>query len=101
MKSKNKFRGKSTHRLADNPREKIFSDAWVKENKPANYPLVKYSLLEQLLSDDGGKTKADVSDRDEMIAATVIQWLGSPVGYQWLVETMRKVADAKLGVKLL
>lgn len=92
MVAKNKFLGKSIHRLRDNPREKIFSDAWVEENKPANYPLKKYSLLEQLLSDDGGKTKAGVSDRDEMIAATVIQWLGSPVGFSWLRGVMRNLA---------
>lgn len=50
-------------------------------------------MLEQLLSADGGKTPAQVSLRDEMIAATVIQWLGSPVGSCFLRDVLEKIEN--------
>lgn len=39
-------------------------------------------MLEYLMGD--GATRGVVSDRDELVAATVIQWLGSPVGQGFL-----------------
>ena len=33
-----------------------------------------------------GASRAEVSDRDELVAATLIQWLGSPVGQTFLKE---------------
>ena len=63
--------GKNTHRLSSNPLEKTFHDAWKEENKYGN-------LLEYILGDNN--EKAVLSNRDEMVAASVVQWLGSPVG---------------------
>ncbi len=74
---KGKHRGHSRHRLKDNPKEAAFAEAWEE--------MCDRGHLETLLSDDGGKTPAyDVTERDAMIAATVIQWLGSPVGQSFL-----------------
>lgn len=84
-----KFISKSRNRLTENRCEKIFSDAWVAANEG------KYSMLELLFSDDGGQTPAEVTDRDELVAATVIQWLGSPVGFSWLTDVIDKIELAE------
>lgn len=75
----NKFTGAHPYRLESNPEERLFAEAWQKQNR-----FGRFTMLEQILSDDGGKTPAEVSERDEMIAATIIQWLGSPVGQSFL-----------------
>ena len=35
------------------------------------------------------------SPREEEIAATLMQWLGSPVGMGWVEETLRKAREAE------
>ena len=52
-------------------------------------------MLAYMFSEDGGKTLPETSDRDEMIAATVVQWLGSPVGWSFLQEAQDKINKAK------
>lgn len=73
--------GKSLHRLKDNPLEKAYHDAWLKENVPEG-PGLGGCTLEYLLGD--GNKRGEVSERDAMVAATVIQWLGSPVGKRFV-----------------
>ena len=73
-----KHEGKNTHRLSSNSMEKAFHDAWLEENTNRHCGI----LLGQLLGD--GNRPAEVSDRDALVAATVIQWLGSPVGSGFL-----------------
>lgn len=82
-----KFNGAHVYRLKSNPKEQAFADAWQEQNQ------YRHTMLEQLLSDDGGKTPAQVSDRDEMIAATVIQWLGSPVGSCFLRDVLAEIEN--------
>lgn len=67
--------GKATYRLKENVLEQRYHDEWKKEQQYGN-------ILEWLLGD--GTRKAVISDRDEMVAATVIQWLGSPVGQNFV-----------------
>lgn len=52
--------------------EKVFSDQYQDFHHSLKY----------LLSEDN--RAAEVSDRDELVAATVIQWLGSPMGQNFL-----------------
>ncbi len=54
-------------RTAVSEPEKVFSDNWI------------YRGLFDL-----GWIVPDVTHRDEQVAATVLQWLGSPVGFNWL-----------------
>lgn len=82
-----KFTGANIHRTETNPKERVFANAWQEQNK------WKYSMLEQLLSADSSKTPAQVSLRDEMIAVTVIQWLGSPVGLCFLRDVLAEIED--------
>jgi hypothetical protein len=75
-----KTTGLHVHRFRDNPEEKRFAEAWDAENDPDR----RTSLLSHLMGD--GSRKGSVTVRDERVAATVIQWLGSPVGQSWLQE---------------
>lgn len=70
-----KFKGLHTYRFKENPEEKRFAEAWAKNN-----PL-PWLLDERRLQT--GRPE-DPSDRDTVVAATVIQWLGSPVGQAFL-----------------
>ena len=54
--------------------ERAFHDAW--NEQQAGH------TLEYLMGD--GTRRAELTERDELVAATVIQWLGSPVGSNWL-----------------
>jgi len=66
-----------SYRFADNPSERLFYEAWLKENEHS-------SVLEYLMSTDEYGRRQPVSERDEQVSATVIQWLGSPVGRAFL-----------------
>lgn len=68
--------GLHTHRFIDNPEEKAFADAWTKmAERPAD-------TLAWLMGCAGARGHA--TDRDHEVAATVMQWLGSPVGRGFL-----------------
>lgn len=81
-----RFIGKNADRLVANKHnwvssycEKKFSEVWEKEN------IGSRSVLSFLLEE------FNLSDRDEMIAATVIQWLGSPFGQKFLREVQTAI----------
>jgi hypothetical protein len=74
MTMKNK--GLHQHRLKQNPEEMRFAEAWEK--------FCRGGHLEYLLSPDNSRLIP--TKRDVVVAATVIQWLGSSVGEFWLGE---------------
>lgn len=65
--------GLHEYRFPQNPEEERFARAWEKEG-----------VLHYLLSTHGSNKPVDPNDRDAVVAATVIQWLGSPVGQDFL-----------------
>lgn len=73
--------GKSTHRFSQHPLEQKFAETWQTEQDFGN-------VLAYLLGDDN--QKGHPSDRDILVAATVIQWLGSPVGQSFLSTVINK-----------
>lgn len=77
--SKRKHVGLAPYRLRDNPEERRFADAWQKHNDDGN-------ILAWLLDPERGYAHRppEPSDRDVEVAATVVQWLGSPVGQGFL-----------------
>ena len=75
--------GKNIHRLAEYPLERQFADTWDKFNRD------EQKALEYLLAEDLNWPKDEVTHRDRMVAATVIQWLGSHVG-QYFLEQVKK-----------
>lgn len=56
--------------------ERRFAKAWIDENSKS------HRLLDYLLGE--GVTPVDSGERDVEVAATVVQWLGSPVGRNFL-----------------
>lgn len=80
--------GKSIGRLKQNPRERVFHDAWKHEQELGGH------VLEYILGDNN--QRAVLTDRDELVAATVIQWLGSPVGQFFLAETQARADQVML-----
>ena len=75
------LRGNNEHRLEQNPLEKRFAEIW--ENK-----VTDNRLLDYLLSHPNAKTQHFPTDHEHFVAATVIQWLGSPVGQHFLTEVL-------------
>lgn len=69
--------GVSSHRLVNEPVERLFAEAWQKENDEGK-------ILRHLLNKTGRWIPSEVTVRDIEVAATVIQWLGSPVGQSFL-----------------
>ena len=63
----------------ENPEEVRFAKAWQKHNEQG-------CTLDHLLDPIGSGRPAESTERDTMVAATVIQWLGSPVGQFFLKE---------------
>ena len=53
--------------------------------------------MEWVLSATPNERSVGVTDRDRMIAATVIQWLGSPVGRSCLQELHRAICEREGG----
>lgn len=66
-------------RRDDNEQERVFAEKWREINDG------HARILAHLLAENPNSNYLPVpSDRDKMVAATVIQWLGSPVGQGFL-----------------
>ena len=94
-----KNKGLNQYRFKENPLEKAFAKQWEKENvegrildyllaKDLNYPKGKGRILDYLLAKDLNYPKGKVTDRDREVAATVIQWLGSPCGQSFVEDVI-------------
>jgi len=86
-----KHEGRSTHRLKNNPLEKRFADEWRKINSDMGRG---HGTLAYLLADDPNYPMAEVTQRDATVAATVIQWLGSPVGQGFLEDVQERACTS-------
>lgn len=84
-----RHQGISTNRLESNPDEKVFAEAWAKEAPTT----LGYLLCGQ------DRSQHEYTQRDATVAATVIQWLGSPVGAGFLDDVQRKIAERKQSEK--
>jgi hypothetical protein len=73
-----RIKGLQPHRFKDNPEEKRFADAWASTCRLGS------TLAYLLHTGDQIGRPPEPSDRDHVVAATVVQWLGSPVGQAWL-----------------
>ena len=87
-KVKKHYQGMSPHRYKDNPLELAFAVAWQEMNEDSRGgPNDIHSHLAYLM-DHRGEPKPPLTDRDRKIAATVFQWLGSPVGKGVLLDLL-------------
>lgn len=80
-----RHRGRHEYRFADHPAERIFAGAWQREHERG--------LLDYLLAEDNNRPCGEVTDRDAEVAATVAQWLGSPVGLAWVRSVLARIAE--------
>jgi hypothetical protein len=93
MKNKGKMhKGKMQHRLKQNPLEQKFALEWEKINSG----IQRHGILDYLLAEDNNRPLNEVSDRDREVAATVIQWLGSPVGKNFLYRIIGETKNGKI-----
>lgn len=75
--------GIHVHRLPGNPLEKVFAECWSK---------LADGYLETLLYGPNKDSEEDYNlQRDAIVSATLIQWLGSPVGQGFLEEVREKL----------
>ncbi|MDA4132207.1 MAG: hypothetical protein OK454_03665 [Thaumarchaeota archaeon] len=72
-----KLKGLHIHRFKDNPEELRFAEAWDRQNREGKN-------FAYLLCGDNQAHPPEPTERDRVIGATVIQWLGSPVGQGFL-----------------
>ena len=70
-------RGLHPYRFKDNPEERRFAEAWADRNATGKH-------LAYLLTVGDQRFPTAPTGREEQVAATVIQWLGSPVGQGFL-----------------
>lgn len=73
-------KGLHAYRLKSNPMEKRFAKSW-------NEQQIYGRTLEYILSVDN--IPRPINEHDQEVAATVIQWLGSPVGLSFLEEVLQ------------
>jgi hypothetical protein len=86
-------KGINTKRLPHNEREMAFYEQWQEENAPISGHNNGHGILQDLFieSDTMGfrrKVVEEISNRDRMIVATVVQWLGSNCGMCFLDEAL-------------
>lgn len=89
----------------DNPREVAFMEQWSRENENFTRPHTMRTLDELLYGHGHGiatRCAADCAEipvlstddpqrieRDRIVAATLVQWLGSNVGFSFIEESLR------------
>ena len=74
------MKGKHTHRFISNPLEERFAKVWEEQER-------WHHNLEYLLSSRVNE-REHVSEEIQEAAATIIQWLGSPVGQAFLEDAL-------------
>jgi hypothetical protein len=98
--------GHDSHRRSTSVAEDVFAEMWEKKNERKGGINFGLGYLELLLNDppssmgiveDRKKPRPwrDISQRDAMVAATVIQWLGTNCGGAFLDECEREIEKRK------
>lgn len=82
MNTETKHIGLNQHRLSSNQLERRFAEHWDDLNKRGD----TLAWILNRFDSRGAQRKGHVSARDADVAASVIQWLGSPVGQGFLAE---------------
>lgn len=77
-------------RMKFNDKEKHFSDEWKKENKILSHVNHGNGTLQDIMFGKDGIPLYYITRNDRIIVATVIQWLGSNVGFSFLEKVLKK-----------
>ena len=86
------MQSKNMHRLKQNPKERIFLEEWEKENRG------DFGVLALILGENN--FPICLTEDEEIVAGTVIQWLGSPVGQDFLRKVQKKIEQDSAGFVL-
>lgn len=81
-KIKTQWKGYNFHRYESNPLEEQFALAWQKLNDRCTMNGMK--TIDYILNPPSSKFPILCSSRDQVIANTTIQWLGSPCGQNFI-----------------
>lgn len=102
MRILNKFKGFSAHRYSREPLEKLFAECWQEENTQL---AVKNCTLDHLLQKIVTNTDIYYAEKQSneihKIAATLIQWLGSPVGQGFLVRVIERAMEKEIPMDMI
>ncbi len=88
------WQGLHPYRYSDNPLEARFAKAWADINKSDD---PRQSTLAYLLCEGDQHHPPVPTEEQRKAAATVIQWLGSPVGSRWVLDVLSKDPTHELG----
>jgi hypothetical protein len=83
-----KNRGDFHERTKYNPLEKAFADHWEVQNNTRTSSYHGVGLLQALFHSAGHEHHVTASER--FVVATVVQWLGTNVGFGFLMSVLRK-----------
>jgi hypothetical protein len=70
--------------------EEVYAKAWNLQNTARAGTSEGRGTLDYLLAKDCNYPMGEVTNRDREVAATVIQWLGSPVGQSFVKECQQQ-----------
>lgn len=101
MNIKEQFKGLSANRFDREPLEKRFAEAWQKLNDESVPGRTKPTLAYLMDKDNRGTPDPPLSDRDWLVANTVVQWLGSPVGQSFFTEVICQEEGKPFFAKLI
>lgn len=73
-----------------NNKEKAFSETWKKENKIESHVNQGQGTLQNLMFDRNNEPCYYITKNDRVIVATVIQWLGTNIGFNFLERSLKK-----------
>jgi hypothetical protein len=96
MKIRKKFLGMHAHRYRQNPLERAFAASWQDTNDSQHRTTLDY-LMD---STNRGEPVPSLTARDWLVASTVLQWLGSPVGQTFLIQILKTKAGKWLRAEL-
>jgi len=74
------MKGLHEYRFKTNPLEERFAEKWAEQNELGN-------TLEYILSSTVNE-REPVAEREKVVVATMMQWLGSPVGQAFLEDAL-------------
>lgn len=77
-------------RTKTNDREKAFSDEWKKENKIECRINQGQGTLQNLMVGKDNIPLFYITKNDRVIVATIIQWLGTNIGFSFLERALKK-----------
>lgn len=100
MKLLPKHKGLNTARLASNPLETRFAEAWQTMNEVSKGPMDGADTVDYILHMGDQRYPKLCSERDRDVANSIVQWLGSPVGESFVRQVLAMSDTAAEAEKL-